>query len=252
MRSLFFWRNWPTDYRLFWFLISAVFIFSICFMWFGYFQGTDGVISWEKIQEQKIIETTVHAYRLGPFTLSVPGESYVIFEYLQGSDLHHNVAASLIFLVVTIICSLILLTIITTLDKFWFFTGMALFILFVVSLRLDVLHLFGLKGIIVPAGILLLFISLSFYFKSIRPHTSFLIRVFSFFILAGICAAAIAGFSEIQLPFLQLAVTAYLPALVLSVLFIVMVAHEIVAAFIPLTSQRTKSLRHFYVHPNRT
>lgn len=247
MRSIFFWKNWPSDYKVLWLLVSGVFLFSLAFMWFGYFQGADGIIDWEKIQEQKTIETTVHNFRLGPFSLNIPAESYVIFEYLQGSDLHHNVTASYIFLIVVIFSAMILLAIITTLDKFWFYLGMGLFILFVISLRLDVLLVFGLRGISVSATVLLLFIAVSFYFKSIRPYTSFIARVVSFVVLAGLCGVIIGQFSQVPFPFLQLSVTSYLPALILTILFVIMVAHEIIAAFIPLTSQPTKSLRHFLI-----
>lgn len=247
MRSIFFWKSWPSDYKVLWFLVSGVFLFSLVFMWFGYFQGADGVINWEKIQEQKTIETTVHSFRLGPFSLNIPAESYVIFEYLQGSDLHHNVSASYIFLVILVFSAMILLAVITTLDKFWFYLGMGLFILFVISLRLDVLLVFGLRGLSVPSTVLLLFIAVSFFFKSFRSHTSFITRVASFIALACFFGAIIWQFSQIPFPFLQLSVTSYLPALIITILFIIMIAHEVVAAFIPLTSQPTKSLRHFLV-----
>ncbi len=248
MQSLFFWKEWPTSYRTLWFALSGLFIFSFLFLWFNYFQGAHGIIHWEKIQEQKIVETTVHNFRLGPFQLNIPGESYVIFEYLQGSDIQHNTLASYIFLAVLIVGSMILLTVITTLPKFWYFLGMGLFILFVFSLRLEVLQVFGQRGYIIPIAALLCFVSLSFYFKSFRPAASFHARLLSFIFLAIICAAIIYFFSSIPFPILHLVVTAYLPALILSVLFITMVAHEILVSFVYIASQGTsKSLQHFSI-----
>jgi tetratricopeptide (TPR) repeat protein len=248
MSSLFFWRNWNTTYRRTWFVTSGIFIVSLLLMWFSYWQGTEGVIHWERIQEQKTIETTVHSFRLGPFELAVPGESYVIFEFLQGSDLEHNVIASYIFLGVFMFSVMVLLSVITVLERFWYFAGMSLFILFVVSLRLDVLLLFGQQGIIVPAFVLLLFLTLSFYFKSIRPLTSFGTRIVSFSVLTLLFWGIILRYAEIPFPTLHLAVTSYVPALILSILFIVMVAHEILVSFVSITSQGgTKSLRHFLV-----
>src|SRR5687767_5385943 len=109
MPSPFFWKTWNTTYRNTWLILSVVFIAALIFMWFSYWQGTDGIIHWERIQEQKTIETTVHNFRLGPFQLTVPAESYVIFEFLQGSDLQHNVTASYIFLGVLIFSAMVLL-----------------------------------------------------------------------------------------------------------------------------------------------
>lgn len=248
MPSIIFWRSWTGQYKKIWLAIAAAFIFSMGFMWFSYFQGAEGVIHWEKVQEQKIIETTVHNFRLGPFQLTVPGESYVIFEYLQGSDLHHNTTSSYIFLSVMMVCAMMLLTVITTLERIWFFTGMSLFILFVISLRLDVFHVFGLQGIAIPTGVLVAYLATGFYFKSIRPDINFPARFASFILLTILCGLAVYFFSEIPFPMLQLAITAYIPALILSILFIIMIAHEIMASFIYITSQGgSKNLRHFSI-----
>ena len=97
MSSIFFWRDWSGPYKRFWFLLLGLFAVSFSLAWYYYFTEPSGVISWEKIQEQRVIETNVHSFNVGPFKLSVPAESYVIFEYHQGSDLHHNALASYIF-----------------------------------------------------------------------------------------------------------------------------------------------------------
>ncbi len=248
MHSVFFWKEWPANYRTFWFALSGLFIVSLVFLWITYFQDTHGIIDWQKIQEQKIVETTVHQFRLGPFELNIPAESYVIFEFLQGSDIHHNIVASYVFLAVLVVSGMVLLSIVTTLPRFWYYLGMALFILFIAAFRLEVVLVFGIHGYLPPAIVLFLFLLLSFYFKSIRPATDFSARVISFLMLASLCGVLIHFFSPIPWPLLHLAVTAYLPALVLSVLFIVMVAHEILASFVYIASQGTsKSLQHFLI-----
>jgi hypothetical protein len=248
MQSFFFWKEWPKQYRALWAFLSGLFVVSLLFLWFNYFQGAHGIIHWEKIQQQKIIETTVHNFRLGPFQLNVPGESYVIFEYLQGSDIHHNTLASYVYLAVLIVCSMVLLTVITTLPKFWYYAAMTLFILFVLSLRLDVLLVFGQRGYIIPAAVLTVFISVSFYFKSFRPATGFTHRMMMFLALSAITGLMIFFFSGVPYPLLHLSVTAYLPSLILCILFIIMVAHEILVSFVYISSQGTsKSLQHFSI-----
>jgi hypothetical protein len=248
MQSFFFWKEWPRPYQTLWAALSGLFIFSLLFLWFNYFQGANGVIHWEKIQEQKIVETTVHNFRLGPFQLNVPGESYVIFEYFQGSELHHNTLASYIFLLVLIISSMVLLTAITTLPKFWYFTAMALFILFVLSLRLEVLLLFGLRGFMIPVIIIAFFIALSFYFKSFRPATGFSQRLLWFLALCTVTGSIVYFFSAVPFPMLHLVVTAYVPAMILAFLFMIMVAHEILVSFVYIANQgSSKSLQHFSI-----
>jgi len=248
MQSLFFWKEWPRNYRTVWFALSGLLIFSMLFLWFSWFQGANGTIHWEKIQEQKIVETPVHQFRLGPFQLNIPGESYVIFEYLQGSDIRHNKVASYVFLAVLIISTMVLLAIITSLPGFWYFSGMGLFILFVLALRIDVLLIFGIRGYTIPIIVLFLFIALSFYFKSFRSAASFQTRLFSFLALAFAAAGVVYFFSTVPFPMLHLVVTAYLPALILSILFMLMVAHEILVSFVYIASQGTsKTLQHFSI-----
>lgn len=246
MQSLYFWRNWLPDYRWLWYIFSGVFLFSLIALWFFYFQGPYGIIDWEKIQEQKVIETTVHTFQLGPFQLSVPAESYVIREYLKGSDIHHNFAASYIFLGVLAFSIIVMLTIITTLERFWYLVGMSLFIIFLVALRLEVLMLFGVQGLTVPIIVMALYGLLSYYFKSIRPSVSFIIRLASFMALTIVLVVAITLFASVPFPMLHLLITGYTPALILSILFIIMVAHEILSSFVFITGQGGMSgVKHF-------
>lgn len=248
MPPISFWKDWTPSYRKLWFAASGIFIFSLLFMWFSYFQGAEGIIRWEKLQEQQIVEATVHSFRLGPFTLTVPGESYVIFEYLQGGVLQHNTTASYIFLAILMFSAMMLLAVITSLERFWYFAGISLFILFGVSLRIDALRLFGLHGIAVPAAILVVYLAVSFYFKSFRPETSFISRLLTFLLITVVTGVVIFYFAEVSFPMLQLAMVAYIPALILSVLFIIMVAHEILVSFVYVTSQgASKGLRHFAI-----
>ncbi len=248
MSSIFFWREWSGLYRRFWFLLLSLFIFSFALAWYYYLTQPAGIISWERIQEQKVIETTVHSFNTGPFRLSVPAESYAIFEYYQGSDLHHNATASYIFLGILIFIAMVLLTTFTTLQGFWYFAAMSLFILFGVSLRLDVVKLFGAGGIVVPAVVLLLFSGVSFYFKSLRPQTGFFPRLLIFVALAVVIYLLILNFSTIEFPILHIAVTSYTAALVLTIVFIIMIAHELMAAFFYIASQAgSNRLRHFLI-----
>ena len=248
MQSSFFWKDWPKNYRTTWLVLSVILIFSLMYMWFTWFQGPHGIIEWQKMQEQKMVETTVHQFRLGPFQLNIPGETYVIFEYLQGSAIEHNRFASYLFLAILMISSMVLLTVISTLQRLWYYIGMGLFVLFVIGLRLDVLQLFNVEGYTIPVAIIILFITLSFYFKSFKPSAGFATRLLSFLALFIVCAILIANFSAIPYPLLHLAVTAYLPALILTALFIIMVAHEILVSFVYIASQGTsKSLQHFTI-----
>ena len=172
-------------------------------MWFGYFQGADGVIHWEKFQEQKIVETTVHEFRLGPFILDVPGDSYAILEYFNGSHIVPNTGSSYIFLIVLVFTAMVLLSVITTLPRFWYFMGMGLFIAFLVALRMEVLALFGFTNRIPIIVVMLLYLLPAFFFSQIKTSIPFIKRLGTFAAITVLLAFDYIFFRGRRLPFLS-------------------------------------------------
>ena len=172
----------------------------LCFYGFPISIKKVGVSIGRKLQEQKVIETSVHNFQLGPFELNVPGESYVILEYFHGSDIVPNTTASYIFLFIMVISAVVMLTVITTLDKFWYYVGMGVFILFLVSLRLEVLGIFSQynRGPVIVA--LILFVVPAFYFNRFRPSFPFRTRFLVFLLLTIVVGFIINYFSSVALP----------------------------------------------------
>jgi len=217
-------------------------------MWTASFQGEEGVISWEKNQEQKLIETVTRTFRSGPFTLSVPGEMFTIQEYFTGSNLSHNVPASYLFLGLFTTSIIFLLAICTTFPRFWFLAGMTAFILIFFSMRLDALSLFGLQGWNIPLTILFFYVIAAYFFHAYSSSSSFLTRVAVFSAITIVVALVIAAGHTIEYPFLHLSITAYTPAIILSVLFLITVAHEIMVAFVYITNNADDNrIRHYSI-----
>jgi len=248
MRINFFWNTWISEYRQLWYLTTVIAFLLLIFLWYWRFAGAEGVIDWIKLQEQKVIETPIHTFQLGPFNLSIPADNHVILEYFQGSDITPNIGASYTFLFGLIFGITVLLTVVTTMQRYWFFAGIALFTIIMVSLRLEVLGIFGFYNRI-PVGIAIaLFIALSFYFNRIRPDINVSVRLITFLVLNAIIGLIVAFFSIVKYPFFHLSLTGYTAGMIISILFIILVAHEIIAGFIFVVGQsKTHSLRHFFI-----
>jgi hypothetical protein len=249
MENRWFWKSWSKEYRIIGYSVAVLFIGSMLFMWSGYFSGTEAVIPWQKVYDQKPVETVAHTFQVGNFEFSIPIESYLTFQYFNGGKVVPNTMASYIFIGLLIMSSVLLLTTITTFKRFWFFVGTGLFILFAVSLRLEVLRMFGMLNQWFTIGVIIVYVGLSFYFNSVST-ISFTKRLVSMVVLSTIVGVLIQYFSTVDLPFLHLSVTGYTAGLVLSLLFMIMIAHEILASFIYLTSQgasTSKSLNHFLI-----
>ena len=248
MRVDQFWKSWVTEYRRLWYLVAGVLLASIAFLWFHRYDGAGGVTQWIKLQEQKMIDSVIHTFTLGPFKLTIPAESYVILEYFHGSNLVPNTSASYIFLFCLVFGSAVLLTSITTLSRFWYFIGLGLFVIFMLTFRFQVLGIFGFYSRGVDGVIIGVFVLTSYYFNRIKPATSFGIRLAVIGALWATVGLVVALGSSVSFPFFHLALTGYASGVVLSIVFIVMVAHEIIAGFIYIISQnRSHSLRHFTI-----
>ena len=250
MQSPWFWKQWHKEYQLIGYGTVFLFFASLLFLWYNYFVGADAVIHWQKFHDQKTVETVSHTFQVGNFEFAIPIESYLTFEYFNGSSLEPNTFALHVFVLMLALASVVLLAVITTLKRFWYFIGTGLFILFIASLQLDVVHLFGSTGQWTTIGALIVYVLTSYYFNSFYASASFTVRLITFVLITVTLGLLIYFFAGVAYPFLHIAVTGYVPGMVLSVIFIIMIAHEILASFIYLTSQGTtssKSLRHFSI-----
>lgn len=250
MQSLFFWKSWTREYRIFWYILSALFFASLIFLWGGYLNVPQGLTDWHTHPVQKTVEGITHTFEVGNFEFAVPIDSFTTTEYFYAGPLKLSSVSSYIFVVVFATMSILLFSIITTLPRFWYYVGTGLFVLFIVSIRLDVLELFGQRNFIATIVTVTLFVSVSFYFNAFNTTVNFTTRFISFLILASGLAIVIHFFSGIEHPFLYLSVSSFIPALILTLIFIFMIAHEIIAGFVYLTSQssaNSKSLQHFTI-----
>lgn len=250
MYSIQFWKSWQVVYqRIFW-VIASLFIFALLFLWFSYFQSPAPSLTWQYIQEQELLEVPVHSFQTGLFEFTIKGDNYLIFERMLGNDLAPPPRVAYIFLSILVLSAIMVLSVITSLSRFWYSIGMGLFILFIVGFRLELLQVLGLTNKIPTIIILMMYIPVSFYFHAFSTSTSFVKRIVTFTIITIIAGAGLISLAQAPLPAYHLAASGYIAAIILSVIFILMVSHEILALFINLVSrgmQQTKSLRHFLI-----
>lgn len=248
MSSLLFWNQWVKDYRYLWYALASCFVITMAFMWYSYFRGPDATYHWQKLQEQKVLNTTVHNFRLGPFEIDVPAESYVVLEYLNGSQAVPNTASSYFYLIVTAIVLTVLITLITTAERLWYYAGMGLFIVLIVTLQFETLGIFGWYYDWAPAIPILLYTIPAFYFNRFNTTVPLVTRLITFASITIGLGILIYFFAWEVLPFYHLVITSFPATLILSVIFMIMVAHEIYASFIYIVSQGgSKSLQHFLI-----
>jgi hypothetical protein len=248
--NLFFWKDWPLSYRRFFWLLSGLFVLSVLFLFYARFREPAPAITWQFVEEHEREYLPIDTFRSGPFDLTIQGNNFFITERLLGNPLQPDEASAYLLIVALALAMVTTLAVITVLARLWYFVGAGLFILFIASLRLEILQMFGSSGKMFTGGVLVVFVACTYFFNAVKPAYSFAMRWFFFLLLTIVLAIVIFFFASVPRPFLHLGFTGVTPALVLTLIFIITVAHEIPASFVSIVTsghQPSKSLRHFLV-----
>lgn len=250
MHTFRFWDSWSKPYKtLFYFLAALAGVCLITF-WISFFVYPAPLLQWEHFQLIETEAVPIKTISIGLFDFAVTADNHLVFETLLGSTLNPSVIAYTIFLVLVVFVCLVLLSIITTLSRFWFLMGTGLFILLLASLRMESLQLFGLTNKIAPGVVIAFYVITAFYFQSFSKSASFATRLFVFVGLTAVLGGVIFFFSETTYPFLQLAASAISFALIVTLIFILLIAHEIIASMMWIVGQgfkNSKNLREFSI-----
>jgi len=250
MFSLHFWKSWNKSYQIIFWILALLIFTTIIFFWTSWSASPAPAITYDHFQQIQRIEVQSHSFEVGLINLVVPADSYLIFENIFGSKLQPNIYALYFFIGTLTLSFLFFITIITTFSRFWFLVGMGLLILFLASLRFEALEIFGLANKSITIAAVLLFGGLAFYLNSFRKDTTFIQRLLIFLTLIVLIAIISFFFSRVSSPFLHLAVNGLMAGIILCLIFILMVAHEVIAGFVTITTQSvksSKSLQHFLI-----
>ncbi len=212
--------------------------------------GSSLVIDWETLASLESIQLPLYQ-REHPFMdISLEANSNVVRQIFRGSELRINLwPAHLLLLGVSTGLS-VALAVISGLRRFWYLTGVGLFCVLVVSLRLEQIQLFGRIDKTADAVMFILFLPLSYYFHAIRTSVPTPVRFMAFLGLFAVSGLLIWFFSGVEVPFLYIANYGLPAFMVIAFLLIILVAPEIIAGILYLvtasnTENSSKSLTHF-------
>ena len=245
-----FWNKWPLQLRVFYWLLVLITFFSVSFFIFTYFAGYELVIDWKVAAFFEEIPMSLGEFKVGDIFLQPVADNLLILQNFVASPLEVNVYLIATFLFFICLGSILLLTISSYLPRIWYFVSIGIWIVVLSSLRLEILQWTDLTGympLIIIGGSTLL---LSFYFNSFYSKASFILRLISFITLFLLLAIAIGYLSKMAHPFLFIASNSLIPMMMLTVVFLFIIAHEIMASFIYIltrTGSGSKNHVHFLV-----
>ncbi len=231
MQLILFWKDWPKTYCYILLFFLVLFFASLAWMLLNHVLGIHFNLDWNILAEGDKASVIIDQIQIGPFNLTQTVESPLFYQKFSGTSIQIPIWSYYVFLALIAFAATTLIAIISSLSRYWFYIGIGLFALFLVSLKLELLLLFDSNEKIGLIAAFVLYLPTAYFFNSIRPGTSLLTRFATFLCLTITLGLFIFFSSTIQSPFFYLATSLTTPATILSLIFIMGVGHEIIAGF---------------------
>jgi hypothetical protein len=236
MEHIFFWKQWSKAYKKIYLFLLGCFILSLINYSVSLYIGIDAVILWEKNTVLEPTVTIVNKFMLHLFNYAVEAESYLIKQHFHASDVNINLFPSYVLGIFLSLALLVSFTITTYLRSFSYFLASALIMLWIVTLNTELLEVYGMTNQTITLSVIIVFGSMSYYFKAFKTEISFTTRLCCFS-GAGLIFMLIAGAgTKVPYPVLYLTNFGIAVPVALSILFIAINGFEIINGLLYLTA----------------
>ncbi|GEM_PF-1182189 len=230
-------RDWEQPYRMIFWIHLGLFIICSAMFFLAFLLGPYNALEWLVTSETELVKVPLLNFNVGLFELELLNDNYVVKQYFEGSDIKIDPSDHVWFLLFAAIGIALLLTVITYFSTFWFTVSMGIFTVILIAFQLNQLQLFGTTGREALIGSAIIYLSVGFFFQSLRTQVGMALRLVAFFLVNVLIAIIIYQFSEVSQPFFYLANYGITGFLVLSLLFIFLIGHEVVFLILYLVTQ---------------
>ena len=250
MQQYFFWNRWTSNFRNFYYFLLALLVFSFGYYAYNYFYGEEMVFDWIVTNSLELFGIKVDSVRSGLLEIPIVANNYLITQAFQGTNIQISPTNAFIFLGLLVFPIMCLLAVVTFFKNYWYFVGITAFLLILMSFRLEQLILFDRTDKSALTIVLVLFVPLSYYFRSIKSEIGFFQRLAAFMLIAIGFGLIVHFFSGVEEPFLYLANYGIAAPVIITVIFIFIVSFQVIQAFLFLitdsnTEGSKSSLTHF-------
>ena len=226
-----FWREWPTDHRKLFVRTALIGILVTLMAVTALITYPWPSLTWEKSLQDQVLEAPLRRVSTGPYSLELKADSYVVWESWSGSAFQVYRTPYLLFGIFSGIGLILLLSLHSTLRRFYFLAGTGLVLLLTTGLRPEGLFPW-MPAWVVTGIIFLIWLIPGLWFQYRAPATSFSTRVLIYSVLTISMTALICLITPVPAPTIYLS-TGLLPVtLVLMPVFLILCAHEIPAGLI--------------------
>ncbi|HEY8402281.1 MAG TPA: hypothetical protein VIK89_13525, partial [Cytophagaceae bacterium] len=236
MKDLFFWNNWHKYNKTTYNILLGLFLFSLVLYTLAYFFGESFAISFATVKEFETLKTIVDEFTSAMLTFSVDADTYITKQRFYAEEIQLLPANSYTYLILVFIAILFLLTIITYLELIFYVAGMLVFLVFIVTMNTELLAIFNTEKNVFTIALFLLYGGASYYFYAFNKNISFVKRLLTFTAITILAAVAIAIGSDTSHPFVFIANFSIGIPILLTIVFIITIAFDIVQGFLYITT----------------
>jgi len=230
-----FWRNQSNSGVLSVFLFLA--FLSIVWMLAARHLGASWVYLWESQATSNLQNVPLETFENGilPFTIQIP-VYFIQYEYLA-KDINIPIWASKAWVVSILVAFSLLITAISYFKRVYFLISSTLSILFLISLRLDLVGIWGIYSKWLFGGLsIVAYVGLAYYYHTFRKNIAFWKRLVSNLAISVVLLACIFAFSKETAPSMFLTGYGMLLPFLVSLVLIFLASSEIPYFFASLTT----------------
>ncbi|KAA6439646.1 hypothetical protein FEM33_11420 [Dyadobacter flavalbus] len=199
------------------------------------------VIRWNVLSELSEIPSVVDVFQLGQWKYGVAVPSHLVTESFIASVMETDFLVVQLFWVFALIGLSLVLASLTTMPRFWYLAGMIIFILLLSFSQLEILNVFGEGNRSMFLLAVVLYGGLSYYFHAFRPDIGIGIRITGMLAVSSLLALIIFFGAKSPFPAFTAASYSFPLWLLLTVLFLLVTATEIIAALVWLSTSTSFS-----------
>lgn len=236
MNDFFFWKKWRGPFRIFYWILLCIFAISLLFLITGWISGFNTVLTWKLIPKFDTVDISIDRFIHDLIRYTIDINTYLVKKTYEASAMQIHPLTSYCYFGAILIAFLFFITLLSYLDLFWYGLGMTAFTVFLVSLKTELLGIFGMENKVFLIVLLLLFLSTSYYFQAFGKNTRFTFRLTSFTILFLVAGFFIALFSKETAPFFMLANQSIPIPMILSIFFLFMTGYDLIFVFLYLST----------------
>ena len=236
MKELFFWKVWSSSERRITITALVVVLLALLFFILKSIDPLANVIRWDVLSELSEISTVVDILKFDQWQYGISAPSSLVTEQFVASTMETDFLTIRIFWGFIIIGLSFILASLTTMPRFWYLTGMVVFILLLASARLETLGIFGQGNKAFFIITITLYTGLSYYFHAFRPDIGIGIRILGISAVSVFLFGLVAFLSPVAFPALTAASYSLPVWLLISIVFLLISATEIVAALVWLST----------------